>query len=748
MVASRSINFTLEVQSASRILLKEYDDDKISSRLAEIKDVLINIKDNIVPQLRDDVDEGHYVDLGLVLFKAATIFGWQMYFSSSDFFDYYYLDSKSSSWSSRVSLVISFLRLADQSSVQLQYSMQLLRTLLYEEFGDFKNSYVVHDVLSLPSLIHNRYHSDKHYECRTNLAFFTPTKFYKNLSKCFLKRALSSTLNRNDSLFLEKIAKVGQSKAFCQIWYNKYLINSRSESNITVFKAIPESVLESFVWALLSNVSKPDCILKKLFSCRMNVKMHSIFIHRIILQKVLTPEMLLCIPFAAPIFTKIVNIWSMESFTTTYDLDRIKCISLYVKMNLEKQPLSVTEIVKGISHFLDSENVAIRSCGMDVATALSNVVDPNNPLSFEDEEKQVEEEASPVVVEEKHTLVVKRHCKKKALDPDEVVFLDSEEEEGEEDAFSEYSSSSEDELEAYDCFDTETSPKVLFLHDCLEILRRPADENKGSNESDIKEALGTIVSNFEKNGDADYFVIPLIRAVLANENVELSMQEKAVVSMATYNPKIAIPFLLSSYALDHETGYEIRINCFKFVRQTIQDISSVVVDNSTGSGRRRPLTVQNRFVRNNVAKDAFRLLINGTVNGIITKFQTDTTSTLDEMLLANALHTLGCIVEYTTGSLDVHSLTEALLPFIWSLFDGDALNVEFAAVVKRQVLFCLSRILKAEKDIMHNGQYAKIINKFIEAMIKASTTDPDVQVRSMCCNLLNYLDEILNCGEN
>lgn len=240
---------------------------------------------------------------------------------------------------------------------------------------------------------------------------FLPTNYYDSL----LKRTLSY-LNTNNqekdfscaSSLISKLCKLGYSLQFVKV-----SLEYSPESMAKLLHNLPENLLESIVYYLLLELSKSSVeeASKSLVNILRNEiptkSLQYIFTQKLFITKIFKKQttVLLCYflkqvsltystieQYTIPsILANIVNIWSDSLFIKNSSLSQQQNISyciieLLKYVNKEDLLASqlVPKLIQGVQLRLESPQFPVRNQGMNVAAVFSTIIDPSNPLKFDE----------------------------------------------------------------------------------------------------------------------------------------------------------------------------------------------------------------------------------------------------------------------------------------------------------------------------------------------------------------------------
>jgi hypothetical protein len=280
-------------------------------------------------------------------------------------------------------------------------------------------------------------------------AEFLPKRYYPAILSNVLSY-LQSYHQEKDFIcaahLLARICKLGYYSDFVQIYLEFTIKNPSSIILSKLFHNLPENLTESIVHYLLIDLSSMPCeeaskillsilqydipqskslqyaITNKLFVTKTYKK------HTIILLSHFLNQIHLAYPTneeysLTNVLNNIVNIWRDSLFIRNSSLPQHQNISNSIiellKYVSKEELLSsqlVPKLIQGVQSHLESPQFPIRNQGMNVATCFSTIIDPTNPLKFDDmtEEEESQVNDTPKVPEakvEKKVKTVKKGTK-------------------------------------------------------------------------------------------------------------------------------------------------------------------------------------------------------------------------------------------------------------------------------------------------------------------------------------------------
>jgi hypothetical protein len=277
-----------------------------------------------------------------------------------------------------------------------------------------------------------------------------PTEFLpKNYYSTIIANSLEYLKNFKEqkdflfvSQFLGKLCKLGYHSNFVHI-YLEYTVNNNSTTEFAkILKSLPENVIDQVVHHLLTDLStKMSCgdsskILLNIlqFSLNQSKSLQHFITNKSFVTKIYKKQIIVHLVHflkevhsnfpqieiysITSVVNNIVNIWrdslfirnsnlQLQTSITTSILELLKYMS---KEDLLSSQI-VPKIIQGVQSRLESPQPPIRNQGMMVATCFSTIIDPTNPLKFDEmteleEPEKIPKEVTPPV--EKKTKTVKK----------------------------------------------------------------------------------------------------------------------------------------------------------------------------------------------------------------------------------------------------------------------------------------------------------------------------------------------------
>lgn len=396
---------------------------------------------------------------------------------------------------------------------------------------------------------------------------------------------------------------------------------------------------------------------------------------------------------------------------------------------------------------MESTSERVRNLGLQVATAMSLVLDPENPIDFclndSDEEENTEPESAPLL-RGKKKIVVRKCSADGTLNPNELVESSGDEEESN---FGE-SYDSDESLEVLGLYDDEEDllpyPKPVYLFDCLEGLSKTDDRDRF-------EVTFNHLNELIRDEPLDLNdLAPQLCAAVLKLNDSFStpnFQEKrylCLLSLCVCATTPSIEYLASQF-LDKDVSFRHRVELLEVFAATAIELSDrgphtnschpigSPNDKTTGNMaekvrrwgyRRHPIrnAKKNGFLK--YSDKLFYLLLNGYNHP---KYEVVADESLSSLILAGLLRTLSICIHCMGNSPPAIRAGENLLLFaIDKRFHKDA-------VVRRQVLFAFQAVFINDAIVDRSKSQLQSITSYLQMLCKE---DPDSECRKTSMSLL------------
>nr|CCA19086.1 telomere length regulation protein TEL2 putative [Albugo laibachii Nc14] len=499
------------------------------------------------------------------------------------------------------------------------------------------------------------------------------------------------------------------------------------------------------------------------------------------------------------IFGDFVHLWSQRDFSHGKDqfvLESVTCFIRYamqyvlldgrlsekwilmlckgVQVNL-LQPLYTPERAPHLmtpmsQNYLDSSVQTIQEIGMQVGQTLSQFVSPVERLDFclggDDIVGRLNNTDLRSIRPVLHSPdpsdeMYRRHriaTKCSHLATDEIVLESDDESEHDEEISN---SGSELSLSPYDMDDSEEDiepPRPKYLKDLIIALQM-------ENEREIEVAALTEAEVLIRKRplDLDMHARTVAQLVLRLEDryniTEFSdMKARALIALCTQSPVKVIPYCINQ-VLEKEQMLESRITILKCMKVAAYELSQtgafglnqpkdLLMENIEAGAVQKMRTRRWGFQRNPLAspkKNAFAEhaltffypMVYGYIHFRHQHTVAKTLSEMEHIFLSYLLHTLSCIVECSGNSAHTPSMAKVLLDFAW------VERQHFQAGVRRQVLYCISRIFLVIPSYLVQQQLGEKLPIITQWLRRMQIEDPDAGCRE-AASLLTPSAELLS----
>lgn len=600
-------------------------------------------------------------------------------------------------------------------------------------------------------------------------------------------------------MFSDKMMRVGQREAFVQAWLSALEPTTSVESlkvHALLLKSLSDSCYEAFALELANtNPSRPGRSAAKYRLIELMPEDLCATSH---FQYIVSHKLLLAKPFSdlyflrvlvdvlardptqardAPLYTifdVVVSRWSQDGFPTSVDYALNASICFFLRYSLRKLGSSAAafekrewtaKLCKGVQDHMAHSVERIRTLGMRVGESLSTILSPDNVLDFGiDEEdpldtfgssEDLESLVSGLALDDsaeqnspdelpKSQRRRKKAAKVFALDPDELVESDGDDEELVESDEEDSASDSDMSLDPYDLEDDEedmTARRPLYLKDLIAGLQ--SDEDREKTETALAEAEALLRKRpRDLHDNANVVVAALLRLEDKFNTPNFSvLRSKALAAVCAISPQQVIPYL-QSQALEREQLFQSRIDALEAMVSAAQELSETGVfaaipsskkllqddlDTRTMQGlktrrwgyRRDPLAPAKKNAFADHAIGFFSPLLFGYAKYVQTHAGTKGLSDLEQVFLAHVLHALACFVECAGHAPQTISMAKCLLEFAWHE------RTNSVAAVRRQVLFSLSRVLLVVPPFLLRQEMGENVLDMMAWLQQVRQQDPD-----------------------
>ncbi|KAH9089193.1 hypothetical protein Ae201684P_001399 [Aphanomyces euteiches] len=600
-------------------------------------------------------------------------------------------------WNTADEIVSRIACRALEAFVQQDGMSALISELLQDEKAtETVYELVLTKVCAIPALTHNVFRRD-------TPPCFTPSTYYSNLSRSFLKHhaSRSQRLPVVTRVILLKISRQGHTREYVHEWIN--LMKTNKTIDLASFvQAIPAVCFDPLFSELFKELDKSDSTALLPLLKWMQVLLHLPTLQHVITSKLLlrpkaplnsrTLKLLVALIFdpnpSSPfvkIFHQVVQTWAME-FAWQTDTECNESTARFLQLGLERIREDIPEprafldsqgwtiyLCKGVQDHMSHSLLRIRHLGMRVASALSLILSPESPLVFEDlppdDVQSVESTLTVQLAETSPTQgEVSPHLMLDRDDPDAIVHTDSEDDDNDDDVASQIS------LEAYDMSDDEETQNenmgkpLVYLFDVREGLM--ADDNREQVELALASLPGIIARQPHDLADMAIDLAKMLTRLEDAFNTPnfQQLRRESLAGLCTNVPQVVTP-VLCEYVYDSEKLFQTKLDILQAVVDASQRLSALGKSPST-------------FF--------FPLL-----NPLESKLIQQSASTwnqekylLDDLLTAHVMHTLSVVLESTwKNSPQIPTMGKRFLALIWSQRNHAIPSV------RRQVLFGLSRAL-------------------------------------------------------
>ncbi|DAZ94203.1 TPA: hypothetical protein N0F65_000430 [Lagenidium giganteum] len=466
------------------------------------------------------------------------------------------------------------------------------------------------------------------------------------------------------------------------------------------------------------------------------------------------------------VFDTVLRRWSSTNFSTSVDIQLNASICLFLRYALaviDNHDVIHSRgwtmlLCKGVQEHMSHSVERVRELGMRVGESLSLIMSPDKPLDFgiesadplqecmnallidDDEEDVVRvDNASNVMI---HRTATKSTKKKgiSPLDPDSLVDGDeSDDDESENDSDAE----SEMSLEAYDLDDDEEdlmAPRPLYLKDLISALH--AEDDRDKTEAALAEAE-TLLRKQPR--DLQFLAKDVVAALLRLEDKYNTpnfamLRSRALATTCALAPDNTTPYLITQ-ALEKEQLLQLRLEVLQAMTTAAQELSgsgdfagrqtkSLLLEDLNDETmkslrtrrwgyRRDPLAAprKNGFAEH--AMQFFGPLFYGYLNYAKEIRGSNRVSDLDHLFLAHLLHALASFVESAGNSPTTVSMAKCLLELAWCERTNNS------AGVRRQVLFCFSRVLLVVPPFLLSQELSHEVMQMIGWLQTVARQDSD-----------------------
>lgn len=476
------------------------------------------------------------------------------------------------------------------------------------------------------------------------------------------------------------------------------------------------------------------------------------------------------------VFDVVLSRWSQDGFPTSADYALNASICFFLRYSLRKLGVNNTasfekrewtaKLCKGVQDHMAHSVERVRTLGMRVGESLSAILSPDNLLDFGIEEEDpldtfgstedleslvsglaIDESARRKTAEQqpKSTRRRKKAAQVVALDLDELV--ESDDDDGEELVESDGEDSGSDSdvsLDAYDLEDDEedmTARRPLYLKDLITGLQ--SDEDRDKTEAALTEAEALLRKkprDLHDNANAVVAALLRLEDKFSTPNFNV-LRSKALAAVVALSPQQSIPYL-QSQALEREQLLQSRIDALEAMVSAAQELSETGIfavtqsskkllqddlDTRTMQGlktrrwgyRRDPLAPAKKNAFADQAIGFFSPLLFGYAKYVQAQAGTKGLSDLEQVFLAHMLHALACFVECAGHAPQTISMAKCLLEFAWHERNNSV------AAVRRQVLFCLSRVLLVVPPFLLRQEMGENVLDMMAWLQQVRQQDPD-----------------------
>lgn len=605
-------------------------------------------------------------------------------------------------------------------------------------------------------------------------------------------------------MFSDKMIRVGQKEVFVQAWLSVLESTTTADSlevHSLLLKSLPDSCHEAFFLELASTT--PCQRGRSAAKYRLIESMPEDLCATSHFQYIVSRKLLLAKPFSdlyflqvlvdvlarddpmrgrdAPlcnIFDVVLSRWSQDGFPTSADYALNASICFFLRYSLRKLGSNnaasfekrewTAKLCKGIQDHMTHSVERVRTLGMRVGESLSTIISPDNLLDFGIEEpdpldtfgstEDLESLVSGLAMDgsvkqnsaEQHSKPARRRKKAApvfALDPDELVESDDDDDDAEAFVKSDGEDSGSDSdvsLDAYDLEDDEedmTARRPLYLKDLITGLQ--SDEDRDKTEAALAKAEALLRKkprDLHENANAVVAALLRLEDKFNTPNFNV-LRSKALAAVCALSPQQAIPYL-QSQALEREQLLQSRVDALEAMVSAAQELSETGIFAATQSSkkllqddldtrtmqglktrrwgyRRDPLAPAKKNTFADHAIEFFSPLLFGYAKYVQTRAGTKGLSDLEQVFLAHVLHTLACFVECAGHAPQTISMAKCLLEFAWHERSNSV------AAVRRQVLFCLSRVLLVVPPFLLRQEMGENVLDMMAWLQQVRQQDPD-----------------------
>ncbi|KAL0584219.1 hypothetical protein ABG067_005877 [Albugo candida] len=427
--------------------------------------------------------------------------------------------------------------------------------------------------------------------------------------------------------------------------------------------------------------------------------------------------------------------------------------------------------------YLDSSVKALQETGMQVGQSLSHFASPDKHLDFglagddivdrmnDTDLKHIQpiplsSDPSDETKRNNH-LAAKSLCiakKGSHLAPDEIVAESDDESENVENISNCDSNGDSDlSLSPYDLDDDQKDlgpSRPYYLKDLVVALQN-------QDEKDIEVALLTEAESLirKRPMDLDMQAKTMAQVILRLEDrcsiPEFDiMKTKALAALCTHSPAKVIPFCINQ-VLEKEQMLESRITILKCMAVAAYELSQTgdfrhrqpkdllmedietdtlqLIRTRRWGFQRNPLAPSKKNAFGDHSRTFFYPLIYGYIHY---RHSAKTLSDLEHILLSHVLYTLSCIVECSGNSVYTPSMARILLDFAW------VERKHSQAGVRRQVLYCISRVFLVLPSYLVQQQLGEKLSDIMQWLSQVRKEDPDTGCRE-AASLLKPVSELV-----